>query len=170
MASSSFSISFCRAALRFPLPWTNGMPSLFWYAFSLRCSRFRWRSLIPSGWDSWMLKSSSALRNMSGMASMSFLICFVTDFFQTKVYLLAQDSILVPSMKSCSPESSPIPSSNASIPANRFLMQGARWRRLNLAMAEWSGAGLPSRRYMKLMSRLQADSILRELRMPFMFA
>ena len=101
---------------------------------------------------------------------MSFPICFVTDFFHTKVYLLAQDSILVPSMKICSPESSPIPSSERHMSANRVFMQGARWSCLNLAMAEWSGAGLPSRRYMKLMSRLQADSILRELRMPFMFA
>lgn len=58
---------------------------------------------------------------------------FVTAFFHTKVYLLAQASIFVPSMNIVFPEISPRSNSPFVISASILFAQGAKWMLRNLA-------------------------------------
>ena len=167
MNSSSCSMVFCREVLRLPVPLTKVMFCAFWQTLSLRRSFLRCRRWISPPQCSESENSSLALLTNAGIFSMSLALFFRTVFFQTNLYLLEKDSIFVPSMKMFLREMTPNCSSRKSIWANSSLMQGARCFERNLEMVAWSGAGLPSRRYMKLTSRRQAVSILRELKIWF---
>ena len=89
--------SICRLVLRFPIPWTNCIPCSFCRAFNLRRSFFSWCKWITLPYERETEKSSLALFTKSGSFSRSLAWFFWTDFFQTNLYLLAADSIFVPS-------------------------------------------------------------------------
>ena len=89
----------------------------------------------------------------------SFSRFFVTDFFHTKVYLPAIASIFVPSIKISFPESSPISLRKLLDDAMRISAHSEKCSEMNRDIVVWSGEGIPSSRYMKFISLLQAFSI-----------
>ncbi len=78
-----------------------------------------------------------------------------------KVYLFATDSIFVPSIKILFPEISPREYKSFDTSASVFFEHCAKCREINRANVAWSGTGLPSGRYMKLISLRHAVSIYR---------
>ena len=112
-------------------------------------SVFRWRRRIPlSPALISMPNSLCSCSANSGSLSFSFCLLLITAFFYTNVYLFAVASILLPSINRFSCYRSPSSKRMRLICACKSEAMGDMCFFLKRAIVVWSGALLPSRRYM----------------------